>query len=107
MAESRQIPGYVCPKCNWFDVFKTTLCPNCHVPVQETLFPGRGKVASFTVVRYPPKGFEGESPYVVALVDVDNGPRVMARINAKPEDIEIGKQVAYQGNSRGRLEFTV
>jgi len=97
----------MCPKCNWFDVFQTKICPRCHGSVQDTLFSGSGKVASYTVIRYPPKGFEGESPYVVALIDIDSGPRVMARVNAKPEDVQIGTQVSFQGNSGGKLEFAI
>ena len=105
MSEVQRIPGYTCPKCSWFDVFQTKLCPRCHGPVQETLFSGRGKIVSYTVIRYPPKGFEGQSPYVVALIDLESGPRVMARVNAKSDDIQIGTQVSFEGISSGRLEF--
>jgi hypothetical protein len=107
MTEAKRVPGYVCPQCNWFDVFQVTCCPRCNRPVQETLFSGRGKVASFTVIRYPPTGFEKESPYVVALVDIEDGPRVMARIAAKPEEVQIGSSVSFLGNSTGKLEFTL
>lgn len=107
MTEPNQIPGFVCTKCKWFDTLQATSCPRCHSQVQATLFPGRGKVASFTVIRYPPKGFEGESPYVVALVDIEDGPRVMGRIIGKPEGIQIGTPVSFLGKSGGRLEFSV
>jgi uncharacterized OB-fold protein len=105
MSEVKSIPGFACAKCNWFDVFETKVCPRCHGPVQETTFTGRGKVASYTVIRYPPKGFEGQSPYIVALVDVENGPRVMARINTSPDNVQIGEEVLFQGSTDGRLEF--
>ena len=40
---------------------------------------GRGKIASFTVVR---RGVSAayEGPYVVALIDLDEGPRMMSQI---------------------------
>jgi uncharacterized OB-fold protein len=107
MTEPKRIPGYVCPKCKWFDVAQVTFCPRCHGQLQQTLFTGRGKIASYTVIRYPPKGFEDESPYVVALVDLEDGPRVMGRINAKPEDIQIGTSVSFLANSSGKLEFSI
>ena len=105
MSDAKRIPGFICPRCKWFDVIQTKFCPHCHNTVQETLFSGRGRVATFTVIRYPPEGFEGESPYVVGLIDIEDGPRVMGRILARAEDLQIGKQVSFSGNSKGRLEF--
>jgi uncharacterized OB-fold protein len=63
-------------------------------------------VATFTVIRYPPQGFEKESPYVVALVDIQNGPRVMGRIKSTPEGLRIGQEVKFLRNINGLLEFT-
>jgi uncharacterized OB-fold protein len=74
--------------------------------MQETLFSGRGRVATFTVIRYPPEGFEKESPYIVGLIDLEDGPRVMGRILAKTEELQIGNPVSFLGNSNGRLEFS-
>jgi uncharacterized OB-fold protein len=108
LSQVKGVPGFACPKCKWSGVFQPGLCPNCHNPaVQETMFSSTGKVATFTVIRYPPTGFEREAPYVVALIDIEEGPRVMARIVAKPEEVEIGKSVIFTGNSNGRLEFTL
>ena len=107
MTEAKRVPGYTCAQCNWFDVFQVTSCPRCNRPVQETLFSGRGKVASFTVIRYPPTGFETERPDVAALVAIEAGPRVMGRIVAQPEEVQIGSSVSFLGNSTGKLEFTL
>jgi len=103
----RRLPGYVCSKCNWSDVFQPVSCPRCHNAIRGSLFSGRGKIVTYTVIRYPPEGFEGESPYVVGLIDIEDGPRVMARIAAKHEEVQIGKPVYYAGNCNGRLEFTL
>jgi hypothetical protein len=107
MTDAKRIPGFVCPQCKWFDVIQTKSCPRCHNAVQETLFSGRGKIATFTVIRYPPEGFEKESPYIVGLIDIEEGPRVLGRILAKAEELQIGKSVTYLGNSDGRLEFAL
>lgn len=108
MTNLKGVPGYVCPNCKWSGVFQTGICPNCHkATVQETQFSDRGKIATYTVIRYPPTGFEGQTPYVVGLIDLEGGPRVMARIIAKPEDVQIGISVSFQGDSNGRLEFTL
>ena len=105
MTEPEVLEGYICEKCKWSDVFPVQTCPRCHGPTTHTTFPGAGEVASFTVVRYPPQGFEKESPYVVALIDLKEGPRVMARVLAAPEDLQIGQVVKFSRHNGGALEF--
>ncbi len=79
-------PRLVCPKCK-SQSFTTTALPRS------------GKVLTYTVVRVPPEGFTEESPLPIALVELDNGARVMVQIGdiADPEQISIGMPV--------RLEF--
>jgi uncharacterized OB-fold protein len=76
------------------------ICPECggREFTDETL-PRSGKVVTFTVVRVPPAGFTEQSPLPIALVELDNGARVMVQIGdvADPDTVEIGMPV--------RLEF--
>ena len=105
MIESMHLEGYICTKCKWSDVFPVKTCPRCHGPTTHTIFPDVGQIASFTVVRYPPQGFEKESPYIVALIDVKDGPRVMARVLASAESLRIGQAVSFTRSNNGVLEF--
>lgn len=41
---------------------------------------GRGAVYSFSLVRQPPDGYEAQTPYIVALVKLDEGPLVSAQL---------------------------
>jgi len=104
-ANAADLKGYVCPKCGWADLLKTRYCPQCHIEMQEMRFAGRGRIFTFTVVRYPPRCFEGESPYVVALIDMEDGPRVIGRVIDPSELLEIGKTVSFSRENRGMLEF--
>lgn len=54
--------------------------------------PGTGTVFTFTIQHREASGFEGQAPYVVAMVDLDEGPRMMSRI-VGPEPISIGMSV--------------
>lgn len=55
---------------------------------------GRGKVYSYTVTHVPTAGFEDKGPYVVGLIELDEGVRIIANIiNTKPEDVKIGSPV--------------
>lgn len=54
---------------------------------------GRGTLYSFTVVHRPPPGF-ADAPYVVGLVDLEEGPRMMTRLlDARPEQASVGQKV--------------
>jgi len=101
------IIGYICPKCGWSDVYATEICPRCYSHLKETRFSTRGKIATFTVIRSPPLGFENQAPYVVALIDLENGPRVMGRVATNPDGLQIGQSVQFVGSSNGALEFRV
>ena len=101
------ISGVTCPKCHWSDFFKAQLCPRCLTELKDTSFPGKGRVFTFTVIRYPPIGFEDQAPYVVAIIDLDDGPRVIGRVNAKPDEIRIGAKVDFVREAAGALEFAL
>jgi len=99
------IKGYKCVNCNWSDFFATKACPRCLSEITEASFSVQGKVATFTVIRYPPTGFEKGAPYVVALIDLDGGPRVIGRITASPNEVRVSQMVHYTGTAEGALQF--
>ncbi len=99
--------GFSCTRCDWSDVLADDICPKCGSHVTKASFSGQGKIDTFTVIRYPPEGFEKEAPYVVALIDLDQGPRVIARIVDASENLQIGQTVFFFKVSNGCLEFKV
>ena len=101
------ISGVICPKCQWSDFFKAQVCPRCLTELTTVSFQGRGKIATFTVIRYPPVGFEEQAPYVVAIIDLNSGPRVIGRVNANPEEVKIGSNVDFTQEATGVLEFVL
>jgi uncharacterized protein len=74
-------PRGVCPACGSLslDWFETT---------------GRGTVYSFTVNRRGAGDYGGIGPYVLAYVELDEGPRMLTNIvNCDPADVKIGGSV--------------
>jgi hypothetical protein len=56
--------------------------------------PSTGKIISFTKVFVPPAGFEHETPYFLAIVELDNGARLLAQIvDSSESSIRIGARV--------------
>jgi uncharacterized OB-fold protein len=64
-----------------------------------------GRVVTFTAIRYPPKGFENQAPYVVAIIDIEGGPRVIGRLSNSSDEVKIGADVVLKSNKEGSLEF--
>lgn len=58
-------------------------------------FAGTGKIYSYTVIHASPKGFELHKPYYMAIVELDEGPKLTAQIvDCTKEDIEVGTPVS-------------
>ena len=70
-------------------------CPSCFsFDVEWTKVSGRGTLYSFTVFHRPAPGFEEDVPYNIALIDLEEGTRMMSTIVECPlEDLKIGMPV--------------
>lgn len=54
---------------------------------------GVGKVVSYTTIHAPPTGYEGETPYVVGVVELKEGPLVTAQIDVDVGSVRVGVPV--------------
>jgi len=80
-----------CHRCGsyWFPASAT--CPKCLSTEWEwSKSSGRGKIYAFGVYhRVYHKGFETDIPYVLAVVQMDEGPRLLSNIvNCAPEELQ-------------------
>jgi len=71
------------------------LCPKCSSEQYEWVkASGRGKVYSYSVLyRGPTAAFQSQVPYILAIVELEEGPRVMTNIIADPAQVRIGQEV--------------
>ena len=84
-----------CDNCGFVDHMAPSRCRHCHgAELSWITAQGGGSIASFTIVRRAPSpGLRGEVPYGLALVDLDEGARVMARLAGEAESWRIGGRV--------------
>jgi uncharacterized OB-fold protein len=55
---------------------------------------GAGTIYSFSVVRQPPAGYEEQTPYILALVRLAEGPLITAQLtDCDPQDVTIDMPV--------------
>ena len=96
--ERYNLKGMQCGNCGNAFFPARSLCPKCrHASVGKMTpksFSGEGVVDSFTVVHAPPAGFELQAPYILAIVKLEEGPKVTTQIvDAKPEQVKVGARV--------------
>ena len=85
-----------CGSCQKFRFYPRSHCPYCSSESFEWQpASGRGKVYSFTVIhRSPSPSFRDKVPYVLALIDLQEGVRMMTNvIECEPDAVEIGMPV--------------
>jgi uncharacterized OB-fold protein len=71
-----------CRDCDEVIFFPKYLCPNCMGHNLEWLeSKGKGKIVTFTVTyESAPPAFMAEMPYAVAIIEMDEGYRIMSNI---------------------------
>jgi len=85
-----------CLSCERYVFYPRALCPHCHSDRLEWWeASGEGTIYSFTVSRRPAgPAFEDDVPYVVAIVELEEGPRMMSNVVVDDVgEVRIGEQV--------------
>ena len=97
-ARAGRLTGIRCGKCGELAVPPKEFCPACQgrdwtaVPLA-----GGGTIASFTVIRVAPRGRSAETPYAVAVVQLDEGVSLLGRIVDIPfESLRAGLPVRFR-----------
>lgn len=88
-----------CQDCGKHHFYPRALCPHCHSDAVEWVDArGTGTIYSFTIARRPAgPAFKADTPYVVAVVELDEGARMMSNIvTDKVDAVRIGQRVSVQ-----------
>ncbi len=84
-----------CRSCGALHYYPRGACPRCLSGdlVWERVR-GTGRVHTFTIVHRGQKGFPVPTPYVLAVVELDEGPRMMTTlVDVDPAAVKIGMPV--------------
>jgi hypothetical protein len=88
-----------CRVCGTLRYYPRALCPSClSSAIDYVRASGRGRVHTFTVTRQnQAPGFRDELPYVMAYVELEEGPRVLTNVvGTPPEEVRIGMPVVVE-----------
>lgn len=100
----REIPqrynliGNTCGFCGRVFFPPREACPDCRRKsmgqMKEIKLSGKGEVFTYTIIHVGPDDFEEQVPYPIAIIQLDEGPRVTAQIvDCSVEDVHIGMKV--------------
>lgn len=94
--ERYRLAGTHCTNCDEYFFPKRMVCPNCRRKgkIELVEMPREGKIISFTEVFVGPEGFENETPYFMAIIELPNKVKILGQIvDSNREKIKIGSQV--------------
>jgi len=103
-----------CPDCQRLFLPVRSLCPDCgQIDLEWVELSGKAKLAAFTSVYIGPtfmnqEGFSREKPYLTGIVELEEGPRISARLlGLSPEDptgIKIGTPLVFTVHEIGQAD---
>ncbi|MBN2123717.1 MAG: Zn-ribbon domain-containing OB-fold protein [Deltaproteobacteria bacterium] len=120
----KKLVGSRCGACGRLSVPPKPLCPKCRGTGMSLVeMKGKGRLASYSVIAVPPplmveEGFDRSRPYCSGVVELEEGPKVMARILGvdldRPDRIRIGTplgveftEAEHDGDMKTFLAFRV
>ncbi len=94
--ERYRLAGSQCTSCKTKFFPPRKLCPDCRRKgkIESCGFSGKGKIYSFSEVHSAPAGLELEIPYVLAIVQLEEGPKLTAQVaDCHGCDVQVGAPV--------------
>ncbi|HPJ30576.1 MAG TPA: Zn-ribbon domain-containing OB-fold protein [Methanothrix sp.] len=87
--------GTHCENCDEYYFPPRTICPNCRrdAKMKEYKFAGSGRVVTYTTIYNATDDFKRQTPYNLAIIELDEGPRLTGQVICSPGEIEIGMRV--------------
>ncbi|MBI4289013.1 MAG: Zn-ribbon domain-containing OB-fold protein [Chloroflexi bacterium] len=114
LLNQKKLMGSKCKKCGAIHLPPRPLCPECGgSDVEWTALKGKGKLVAFTTIHVGPTlmtqaGYDRKNPYCSGIVQLDEGPKVSARIlnveAQNPVGIKVGTPVTIDFVEQGQGE---
>ena len=101
--KENKLMGLKCKQCGKVTVPPKITCGECSsIDVDVIQLSGKGEIQTFTTIFVSPEGREAETPYIIVMVQLDEGPWIMGNLaGVDPEKVTmdvIGKKVTM-GNA--------
>ena len=102
--KENKLLGLKCKECGTITVPPKMVCGKCTSPNIEIVeLKGNGKIQTFTSVYVASEGREDELPYIIVLVELDEGPWIMGNLT----DIDPNKATMELIGKRVKMGYKV
>jgi hypothetical protein len=87
--------GTKCETCGRHFFPPRTFCPDCRRAgkIVDYKFIGSGTIVTYSVIHTASEQYEALTPYVIAIVKLDEGPQITTQIVCRPDEVKIGMKV--------------
>ena len=95
-AKRHELAAQRCKTCNHLIFYPRPACTKClSMDLEWVQLTGKGRVYTFTIINQAAiPGFMEDVPYVLAIVQLNEGPRITTNIvECKPEDVKVDMPV--------------
>lgn len=109
-ARERRLAIQRCGACSTYVFPPRALCPHCHDATPEWVdASGTGSVYSYTVARRPAgPSFADKVPYVVAIVELDEGVRMLSNlVGVELDALRVGQRVRVTFEESGDVTLPI
>lgn len=109
-ADEGQLLLQRCQECGHHQFYPRAICRHCwseNVTWEQAS--GDGRIWTYTVAHQPGHpAWNDEAPYVIAIVELDEGPRMLSRvIDCDRRDVTVGARVRLAAGATPPLAFTL
>ncbi len=94
--ERYDLDGNKCGTCGTAYFPARAVCPKCRRKgtLVAQKMPKKGKIVTFTELFAGPAGFEHETPYFIAIIELDNKARLLSQVvDSEKEKVKVGARV--------------
>ncbi|HJJ57168.1 MAG TPA: Zn-ribbon domain-containing OB-fold protein [Methanocorpusculum sp.] len=87
--------GTRCETCGKTFFPPRAICPHCRREgmMSEVALSGKGKILTFTIIHSSSEQYAVFKPYVLAIIELEEGARMTSHVICDPEDVYIGMPV--------------
>ncbi len=79
--KKNRLLGLKCKECGAITVPPKMVCRTCTSPDMDIIeLGGKGEIKTFTTVNVASEGRQGELPYIIVMVEFDEGPWIMGNL---------------------------
>lgn len=84
-----------CTQCGNINFPPRLICPKCKSKeFEKTVLQDEGKLLTYTIIRVGAEKFSLETPFVVGIVELNDGVRITCQIaDADEDNVQIGRRI--------------